>query len=74
MVDLHKGKQTTTPNDTTLTTTRKLADDVPLAIRRSRRDPRPTSRLKDLLEYLSQPQAFLTDTENWIPGFFSDAM
>ena len=74
MVDLHKGKQTATLNDTTPTTTIELADNVPLAIRRSRRDPRPTSRLKDSLEYLSQPQAFLTDTENWVPGSFSDAM
>jgi len=64
MIELHKETHNLRSNDPSLTTNPGPGEDTPLAIRRTRRDPRPTSRLQDSLEYLSRPQAFLMDTDN----------
>ena len=52
----------------------ELTEDGPLAIRRACREPKPSTRLKELHEYLSRPQTFLTDTEAWIPKSYNEAM
>ena len=72
MTNLHRNSQTLAPNDPSPTTSTQLGAEPSLATRRSRRDPRPTSRLKDSLEYLSRPQAFLTETDNQISITYSE--
>ena len=55
MTELHKETHNLRSNDLSLTTNPGPGEDTPLAIQRTRRDPRPTSRLQDSLEYLSRP-------------------
>ena len=62
--DANIPQQMIAPRPLPMTTDPGPGKDTPLAIRRTRRDPRPTSRLQDSLEYLSRPQAFLMDTDN----------
>jgi len=74
MTELHKETYDLRSNDPSLTTDPGPGEDTPLAIQRMCRDPRPTSRLQDSLEYLSQPQAFFIDIDNWIPSSYTNAM
>ena len=66
MSDLHRDLQTLVLNEPPPTASTQLGKEPPLAIWRSCRDPKPTSWLKDSLEYLSRSQAFLTEMNNWI--------
>jgi len=74
MMELHKETHDLRSNDPSLITNLGPGEDTPLAIQRICRDPRPTSQLQDLLEYLSRPQVFLTDIDNWIPSSYTNAM
>jgi len=52
--------------------------DEPIAIQRSRREVRPSARMKESLEYLSRPTASMVNTttynDNAIPTTFNQAM
>jgi len=48
--------------------------NLPLALRHTRREPRPTEKLKDSLEYLQQPFAHLADSNNDVPKTYNQAM
>jgi len=50
--------------------------DIPLALRRTCRGPKPSTRLKKSHEYLNRPIANFTDTnsDNWLPTTYNDAM
>ena len=85
ITDLHKDKTTTNsgtlphlpPSDTlrNLDTTALQKDtDLPLAIRRPRRDLKPSTQLRELHEYLNQPCTFIADIDSWVPKAFNDTM
>jgi len=52
--------------------------DEPIAIRRSRREVRPSARMKESLEYLSRPTASMVNTTTYgddaIPTTFNQVM
>jgi len=74
MTELHKETYDLRSNNLSLITNLGPGKNTPLAIWRMHRDPRPTSRLQDSLEYLSWLQAFLINTDNWIPSSYTDTM
>jgi len=55
-----------------------LGGDEPIAIQRSRREVRPSARMKESLEYLSRPTASIVNTttydDNTILTTFNQAM
>jgi len=55
-----------------------LGEDEPIAIQRSRREVRPSARMKESLEYLSRPTASIVNTttydNNTIPTTFNQVM
>lgn len=51
--------------------------ELPLALRRSRREVRPSQRMKDSMEYLGRPMANVVDSEVhdlWVPKNYHEAM
>ena len=85
ITDLHKDKTTTDsgtlpylPPSNTLrksdTTALQEDTDLPLAIRRPRRDLKPSTRLRESHEYLNQPCTFIADIDSWVPKTFNNAM
>jgi len=74
MTELHKETYDLRSNNLSLITNLGPGKNTPLAIWRMHRDPRPISRLQDSLEYLSWLQAFLINTDNWIPSSYTDTM
>jgi len=55
-----------------------LGGDKPIAIQRSRREVRPSARMKESLKYLSRPTASIVNTttydNNTIPTTFNQVM
>ena len=88
--DLHKDEETRkaaykAPNSTQIPETSsqnnleqpeppKQDIDMPLAIRRPRREPKPSSQLIESREYLNRPSVFATNTDTWVPKTFYEAM
>lgn len=74
MSDLHRvDRDGNQPSDTTLVPD---ALDLPIALQRERREPRPTTRLRESLEYLKRTSAHvaIVDTDDWIPRTYREAM
>jgi len=53
-----------------------MNEELPIAIRRTKRDPKPSNQLKESLEYLSRPVSNTADTnlDTWTPKTYKDAM
>lgn len=75
ITDLHRGDGNDGGNVKAVSTARGETE-LPIALRRERREPRPSTRMKESLEYLQRTSAHvaLTDSDVWIPRTYKEAM